>query len=723
LSPALHLARTQRGTGDRHSLAHLCAITYVTWLRIPLVESTQSGVMATTTDPPTDQEAFLVAREGGAWCEIYKLAPANKMTVGRDPASLIVLSDDKCSRRHAEIELSQDGWLIEDLNSRNGTKINGTRITERVGLAPGDVIGIGSLELLFTYDLAQPLDVSNNNKACEETTGTKSLTESIAAESLAAESLGSEILERKAQTRYVTESNLEVGDQDNGVREAISILYRLVVKMVRATDVTEVSVMALDGLLKAISVDLGAVLLFPNDVQNRSDPESLRIIAFRAPENTPYHKVSLRLSRTALLEKQAILGIDVNKEASGFQTLSDMRAQSVICAPIRHDDRIMGLVHLYSLQASTVLGANALEFSLAVADQLALALSHLADRDSLTDELERACHQNRSLRQLLEVESDLIGSSVSMRRLRDSIARVARSEATALVRGESGVGKELVARAIHFNSNRRDAPIVCLNCAALSETLLESELFGHEQGSFTGATNRKIGKFEQADGGTLFLDEVGEMSMTIQAKFLRALEGHPFERVGGHETVHVDTRVVSATNRNLEKAVEAGEFRKDLYYRLQILEIRAPSLREHDGDIPELVTHFLARSCQRVGRSVPRISRSAVELLVRNEWPGNVRELRNVIERALVFCEGDEIQASDIHFTQRSDPSAWIEDVENQNFRPQSLELMERDYIARTLKWTDWNKREAARILGINRSTLDRKLERYEISKLGSKSS
>jgi len=680
------------------------------------VKPIQSGVMATTTLRPTDREAFLVAREGGSWCEIYKLIPANKMTVGRDPSSRIVLSDDKCSRRHAEIELESDGWSIEDLNSRNGTKINGTRITERVPLTTGDVIGIGSLELLFTYNLAQRLDLSNDEAACQETSGTKSLTESMDAEII-----GSEILERKAQTRYVTESNLEVDDHEPGIRQAIAVLYRMVVKMVGASDVIEVSEMALDGLLEAISVDLGAVLLFPSDVQDRSDPQSLRIIAFRAPENTPYHKVSSRLSRTALLEKQAILGIDVNDESSGFQTLSDMQAQSVICAPIRHDGRIMGLVHLYSLQVASVLGANALEFALAVADQLALVLANLADRNSLTDELERACHQNRSLRQLLEVESDLIGKSVAMRHLRDSIARVARSDATALVRGESGVGKELVARAIHFNSDRREAPIVCLNCAALSETLLESELFGHEQGAFTGATNRKLGKFEQAHGGTLFLDEVGEMSMTIQAKFLRVLEGQPFERIGGHESVKVDTRVVSATNRDLEKAVEAGEFRKDLYYRLQILEIRVPSLREHHSDIPELAEHFLVRSCQRAGRSIPRISKSAMESLVRNDWPGNIRELRNVIERALVFCEGDEIQACDIHFTQRSDPSAWIEEVENQNFQPQSLELMEREYIARTLKWTDWNKREAARILGINRSTLDRKLERYEITQLNSK--
>lgn len=640
------------------------------------------------------------------------------MTVGRDATSRIVLADEKCSRRHAEVEYAGDGWFIQDLNSRNGTRINGTRIKARTRLAAGDVIGIGNLELLFTQDIAQPLDVLVPDASNRLTTDADSLPEAMVEGTS-----GPEILERAAETRYITESNLRIDDQESGAREAIAVLYRLVVKMVGASGVIEVSELALDGLLAAINVDLGAILLFPNGVQDRSDPKSLRIIAYRAPENTPYQKVSSRLSRTALQEKQAILGIDVDKAGTGFQTLSDMQAQSVICAPIRHSGRIMGLVHLYSLQASTILGPNALEFALAVADQLALSLANLAQRDSLTDELAKACHQNHSLRQLLEVESDLVGSSVPMRRLRDAIARVARSDATSLVRGESGVGKELVARAIHFNSSRREAPFVCLNCAALTETLLESELFGHEQGSFTGATNRKIGKFEQANSGTLFLDEVGEMPLSVQAKFLRVLEGHAFERVGGHETVRVDTRVVSATNCDLEKAVEAGEFRKDLFYRLQILEIQVPPLREHGSDIPELASHFLERSCRRVGRDIPRISPPAMELLVRNEWPGNIRELRNVIERALVFCEGEEIHATDIQFTQRSKPSAWFDAAEDQNFQPRSLESLERELIARTLKWTNGNKREAARILGINRSTLDRKLERYEISPPESSSS
>jgi Nif-specific regulatory protein len=210
---------------------------------------------------------------------------------------------------------------------------------------------------------------------------------------------------------------------------------------------------------------------------------------------------------------------------------------------------------------------------------------------------------------LLEIESELVGDSPPMRQLSDTIARVAAADATALVRGESGVGKELVARAIHFNSSRRDGPFVCLNCAALTESLLESELFGHERGSFTGATEQKIGKFEQADQGTLFLDEVGEMPLSIQAKFLRVLEGHPFERVGGADSVQSEVRVVGATNRNLESDVEKGKFRRDLFFRLQILEIDLPSLREHATDIPALAECFLGRCCERTGREGVRISR------------------------------------------------------------------------------------------------------------------
>ncbi|MEO8496509.1 MAG: sigma-54-dependent Fis family transcriptional regulator, partial [Planctomycetota bacterium] len=512
-------------------------------------------------------------------------------------------------------------------------------------------------------------------------------------------------------------SDVASDGHESPVRGAFATLYQLVVRMVSATSLRDLSEMVLERLLESVNADIGAVLLFPPDTKDRTDPNGLRIISYRAPDGAPYQKVSTALSRLALTEREAILALDLGKSASddSFQTLSDMHAQSVICAPIRDGDVIRGLLHLYSLDPANSLDAEKLEYALAVADQFAITLPNLSEKDHLTGELERACDANRSLRRLLEIESDLIGDSRAMQTLRDTIARIASSDATALVRGESGVGKELVARAIHFNSNRRERAFVCLNCAALTESLLESELFGHERGSFTGATDKKIGKFEQADQGTLFLDEVGEMPLSIQAKFLRVLEGHPFERVGGNTSVNVDVRVVAATNRDIEAAVESGEFRKDLFFRLQILELEAPPLREHAADVAALANHFLERCCLRIGHTKLTLSDAAIKKLTRHEWPGNVRELRNVIERAVVLCDGMEILEQDIRLMSTAEPRAWLAEDPMLRYEPVSIEDIEAVHISRTLKWTDWNKREAARILGINRSTLDRKLERYAI--------
>jgi Nif-specific regulatory protein len=259
-----------------------------------------------------------------------------------------------------------------------------------------------------------------------------------------------------------------------------------------------------------------------------------------------------------------------------------------------------------------------------------------------------------------------------------------------------------------MNSARRHGPLVCLNCAALTETLLESELFGHEKGSFTGATEQKIGKFEAAHRGTIFLDEIGEMKPSTQAKLLRILEGQPFERVGGNKSIQVDVRVVAATNIDLESAVQAGQFRRDLYFRLQVVEVAIPPLRERDEDIPLLANHFLARYTHEVGRRVRGFGDGAMRKLMNYPWPGNVRELRNVIERAVVLGSGDEIRESDVLLSSLAAPQPTTSE-----YRPISLEDMEREHIVATLAHTDWNKSQTATILGIERSTLDRKIQRY----------
>ena len=295
------------------------------------------------------------------------------------------------------------------------------------------------------------------------------------------------------------------------------------------------------------------------------------------------------------------------------------------------------------------------------------------------------------------------------------LEKIAPTDATVLVRGESGSGKELVARAIHQNSPRRDGPFICLNCAALTETLLESELFGHEKGAFTGATERMIGKFEAADGGTIFLDEIGEMALSTQAKFLRVLEGHPFERVGGNAQIKVDVRVVAATNRPLEEAVRAGTFRRDLFYRLQVVQLDVPPLRDRLDDVPLLADHFLKKFARETGRKMKGFTEAALAKLKGYRWPGNVRELKNVVERAVALGSGPMIDAGDIWLSELDIGAPVVGAVAV--YKPESLEDIEKRHVLETLKFTDGNKSRAAEILGIERSTLDRKLKAYEREK------
>ena len=286
-----------------------------------------------------------------------------------------------------------------------------------------------------------------------------------------------------------------------------------------------------------------------------------------------------------------------------------------------------------------------------------------------------------------------------------------------LIRGESGVGKELVARAVHFSSPRRKGPVRLPQLRALCRELLESELFGHEHGAFTGATERKIGKFEAAHKGTLMLDEIGEMSPTIQAKFLRVLEGHPFERVGGSEPIKVDVRVIAATNRDLEKDVAEGTFRRDLYFRLHVLEIIVPALRKRPEDIPELAEYFLHRFIAETGRKIHGFTPRAMEQMLRYRWPGNVREMKNVIERAVVLADGEYIDAGRpgaLEAAHRRRHDRRAEPCRRSSSRPRS------PTSSATTSWprckaTGWNKSQTASILGIERSTLDRKIRRYEL--------
>ena len=334
------------------------------------------------------------------------------------------------------------------------------------------------------------------------------------------------------------------------------------------------------------------------------------------------------------------------------------------------------------------------------------------DPDELSHLVANAIEHRRARRELVRLRenlqeifpsTELIGRSPVMRKVMENIEMVAPTDATVLLTGESGTGKEVVARAIHSASPRRFMPMVTIHCGALTETLLESELFGHERGAFTGAQYRKKGKFEVADGGTAFLDEISDISLKTQSDLLRVLQEKEIVRVGGTQPVKVDFRCIAATNKNLEALVKAGTFRPDLYYRLHVFCIDLPPLRERREDIPLLVQHFLNKFCVATSRAVPQVSQEAMDLLMRHEWPGNVRELENAVERALVVGRGPEIKPADFSFHCQSG--------EPHNGR--TLEDVERAHIERVLRETEHNLSRAARILDIDRTTLYNKLRRY----------
>jgi DNA-binding NtrC family response regulator len=306
---------------------------------------------------------------------------------------------------------------------------------------------------------------------------------------------------------------------------------------------------------------------------------------------------------------------------------------------------------------------------------------------------------------------DVITKNPRMQEILNLAAEVASLRSTVLIEGESGSGKELIARAIHNSGDRAQKPFVAVSCAALAETLLESELFGHEKGAFTGASQQRAGKFEQADGGTIFLDEIGDISPKLQVDLLRALQERSFYRVGGSEEVRVDVRVIAATHVNLPQAVAEGKFRDDLFYRLNVIEIRIPSLRERREDIPLLARHFVDRISHELGREVSDISEGALKLLMDYNWPGNVRELENAVERAIVTCRGRCLAEEDFSFLTQNGLAgkAWAPPA------GMTLQEMEKQLIAATIERTGGNIKESAAILGIDRSTLYEKIKRYEI--------
>jgi Nif-specific regulatory protein len=633
-------------------------------------------------------KAFLVLRRSDGWGDVFPLQAGRRYILGRAKGNEIVLKDDLCSRQHAEVFHDDDQWRIRDRQSTNGTRVNAVVVQEEA-LAPGDEIGLGQSQLVFVAELSQLPPAPAPPAEAEGQVAIK---------------------ERMGRTRYdllgtpppAAEPTVAPADRHRLSRD-LSLLYRLALDMGAATTFDELVEVVLQGLLEATRADMGALLTV--HAEGRLEVRAVR--ARHAHER--YSQVSDFVSQEVLRTREAVLAEDItrHRQLSMRDSLEAIGASSLICAPVLVEDQVKALIHLYSTQVTAALDREDLEFTVAVAKQLAVALQAVQRQIELHEE-------NQRLKAQVATEVQLVGTSPPLQEIEAQIARVAPTSAIVLIRGESGVGKELVARAIHLSSPRRQGPFVCLNCAALAESLLESELFGHEKGAFTGATERKIGKFEAAHQGTLFLDEIGEMNPGAQAKLLRILEGHPYERVGGVEPIRVNVRVVAATNRSLEQAVTAGQFRRDLYFRLQVVEMRVPPLRERPTDIPLLAEHFLRRFLQETGRRIRGFTPAALDKMQNYSWPGNVRELRNVIERAVALSTSSMLDAQDI----------WLSNLEGSTpqllaapaaYLPRTLEEIEKLHIAATLRHTEWNKSQAAQILGIERSTLDRKIKAYEL--------
>lgn len=349
-------------------------------------------------------------------------------------------------------------------------------------------------------------------------------------------------------------------------------------------------------------------------------------------------------------------------------------------------------------------------------DRVLVSLRNALDQRRLRDE-------NRSLKKAVEVRHQMVGASAPLQQIMAAIGRAAPTNATVLIQGESGVGKELVARTIHRNSLRSRERFVQVNCAAIPEELIESELFGHEKGSFTGATEKQVGKFEQADKGTIFLDEVGDMSPKTQAKVLRVLQEGEVERLGSARTIKVDVRVIAATNKNLEEEIEKGHFREDLYFRLAVIPIHVPPLRERPDDIPLLVRHYLESFCRENNTRSRRITPAAMDALQRYRWKGNIRELRNTVERLLIMTPGDTIDVPDLPGAVRSPavaPAASRTVAAEPEARAGTLrefkDSTERSYLVAKLRENGWNISKTAEVIDTPRSNLYKKLEQYQIS-------
>ena len=621
---------------------------------------------------------------GGPFQGITFSLAQGSVSIGRDSANDLCINDHRLSRQHCLLSTQDTNFIIRDLGSKNGTFVNGVPVTEQ-HLNHGDQITIGDSVLVFQLDPDEapvpksPIEFSDTHEI-----DLRLLVRPEGSLDLQIEKLATDPSQR-ARIAEQMSSLLKIATGIGHIRDQESLQWQL-----------------LGLIFDLVPAERGAVLLFAGK------DEFTSVIGWDRLQG-PAHPV--RVSRTVVRRvRNDGVGVVVS-DVSGapafadIETLSQLQVRSVLCVPLTSSRRVIGAIYLDSKDPENNFDENHLQVMTAVGGIVSLALENLRH-------WERLQRENEQLRAQVSLEHNLLGASPSMRAVFEFIRRVAPTDSTVLIEGESGTGKELVANAIHRNSSRANAPFVAINCAAIAETLLESELFGHEKGAFTGATSQKKGKIELAEGGTLFLDEVSELAPGLQAKLLRVLQEREFERLGGLRALKLDIRLIAATNKKLSDAVEKGTFRKDLFYRLNVVAVAMPPLRDRREDIPLLVEHFVAKSSRKCKTRPKQLSEEARACLISYDWPGNVRELENAIERALVMGSEDMIVSDDL-------PEAIVEGaaplVGSTAKYHGTIKERKKQLILQELQKANGNYIEAARSLGIHPNSLLRLIRNLDL--------
>jgi Nif-specific regulatory protein len=618
--------------------------------------------------PASDDYFYLTVTEGARRGSLFPLRVEGPNRVGRGTECEVRLIDPGCSREHAVVTRESDGWWLRDHASRNGTYHNDEPI-QAARLKEGDRIRVGGMELEFCRSDDPPTVVANR----------------------ADFQLPEFAQETPVEAEDATQRLFRALENAEFAKDLL-VAYQLSVKLLELEDPEAVVRASLDLLLGQTQATQAAFLWLADDGQLRPQ--------LTLPPGRRTDGLSKELPVAALEKGRAIwISAPAGDELLERPREESRRTADEICVPLIKSQETLGVVQLS--RKSSPFRQQDLDFSISVANLMALALVRTRRGASLKADHQRLATKAADFR-------ELVGNSPAMRLLKERITRVACARGSVLIRGESGCGKELVARAIHASGPRRDRPLLSLNCAAIPADLIESQLFGHAKGAFTGADKDYQGYFQQADTGTLFLDEIGELPLEGQAKLLRILEGHPFSPVGDTREVRVDVRVLAATNRDLKEFVQQKKFRADLYFRLSVFELEIPPLRERGDDLGLLVDFFFDHFRTLHGRPALELAADARQKLLDYSWPGNVRQLRNVIDSAVVMADGNRITAFDLGIHAAS-----------MNDRPQSLRLdeWEKSLIQDALARTRGKIPEAALLLGIGRATLYRKIDEYGIAR------